>query len=186
MMGMALKFMTIIFMAVLGISPAIACRGPFPQPISQGEAFEKAEAVFLGEITAIVPELPVDFVPQNAENFAQRRVEAARQNISSLGHTVTIQIKRQWKGASVAAATLVDLAPTNTCEWWSQAQVGDRMIVFAARNGNYLTFPALGFDGRSAYTLVDPASYSEARRRAYPEAVAAETDRYEKLLKSLN
>lgn len=185
-MGMALKFIALFFAVALGVTPAVACRGPFPQPISQAEAFKKAEAVFLGEVVAISQELPEDFVPVNAAAFAERRLEAKRQNMGNLGHTITFNIKQRWKGVPAATVQFVDLAPTNSCEWWSPAQIGDRMIVFAARNGNYLTLPSLGFDGRSAYTIIDPASYSEARRRAYPEAVAAETDRYQKLLKSLN
>jgi hypothetical protein len=185
-MGMALTFMALFLATALGATPAIACRGPFPAPISQSEAFDRAEAVFLGEVAAISQELPEDFTPTNAATFEQRHLEAKRQNIGSLGHTITFNITQQWKGVPAATIKFVDLAPTNSCEWWSPAQVGDRMIVFAARNGNYLTLPSLGFDGRSAYTIIDPSSYSEARRRAYPEAVAAETERYQKLLKSLN
>ena len=75
-----------------------------------------AETVFLGKITAITPVLPTDFLPPNAIAFNQRRQDATRQRIDSLGRTVTFAIDRQWKGAPVKTIRLIDLTPINTCE----------------------------------------------------------------------
>jgi hypothetical protein len=202
----------VVMLALLPCGMALACRGPFPSPISQDEAFSRAEAVFIARVEQIISSLPDDYIAPNGLDLVERRKELDRQEKGqvSLGRTIILQIEKSWKGVgakdkidsrclfpedsridscSVAGLSikLVELTPTNTCEWQSDIHVGDRLVVFAAKNGNYLTMPRVGFDGRSLYTMVDPVVRHGkiAADHPYAKAIADETARFEKIIQSL-
>jgi hypothetical protein len=181
--------MTASILALLAAAaPAAACRGPFPAPISIEEAYARADAVFLGRVVSIQEGLPTDFVPPDAKALEERRTNLKRQGKSSLGRTITFAYQRNWKGPRRDRYVLAELTAENTCEWNYDAQVGDRFIIFAASNGNYLSWPALMFDGRSLYTKLDPLSRRRTGEdvRLHRDALRKERAEYMTVLNALN
>lgn len=163
-------------------SNALACRGPFPAPITLEEAYAKAEAVFTGKVIKIEDGFPDDWQPGNPEKFEERKENLLRQKSKSFGRTVTFQPLEVWKGVEKATPVIfVEPAPQNTCEWDYDIEVNDHYILFAARDGNYFTFPPQMFDGRSHYTRYDPRyrASTDYQKTHYAEAMANEQKEYD-------
>jgi hypothetical protein len=180
-------------MIILQPVMALACSAKFPAPIPMSQAFSHADAVFLGKITAITDGFPKDFKPEYEKEFRERKANLARQNIPSIGRTITFEPMTVWKETSTSnpqkTITLVEPSSQNSCEWNRNIFVGDEMLVFAAHYGNYLTFPALGFDGRSTFTLRNPftRNYSvDHLEQRYAEQIKQEKATFTRTLKELN
>lgn len=180
--------------AVFVFSPLAtqSCTGPFPAPIPMSDAFQKSETVFIGKITAITEGFPKDFKPEDAKEFRDRKDNLKRQGQDSIGRTVTFELITLWKEKSIVGSTknilLVEPAAENSCEWNYDIAVGDEMLVFAGHYGNYLTFPAIMFDGRSGFTLIDPnkRAYSQYQIEHYYDGIKEEKAHFGNVMKELN
>ena len=161
---------------------AQACRGPFPKPISSEEAFDRAEAVFLGKVIEIKEGFPADFKPSDSKEYNERLQNLKRQNIGNgeIGRTIIFEPIKTWKNGKPGSTTIiVESYKQDSCEWNYDVQKNDEFIIFASRYGNYLTFPAIMFDGRSGYTKHNPAKrvYSDYQKEHYAESIKNDAER---------
>lgn len=168
---------------------AQACRGPFPKSISIEEAFHKAEAVFLGKVVEIKEGFPADFKPGDPNEFKERQQNLSRQNNGDgkIGRTIVFEPINIWKGDKLSTIILVEPYALKSCEWNYDVQPNDEFIVFASRYGNYLTFPAVGFDGKSGYTKHNPSKriYSDYQKEHYAENIRDEQKNFDQILSAL-
>jgi hypothetical protein len=182
-------FLGIIFVTLCCAHENVfACHGLSPKPISIDAAFEKADAVFLGKVVEIHDGFPADFKPDNLKEFNERKADLERQNKSTIGRTIIFELLKSWKNRpSGSQITLVEPYSQNTCEWNYDVQVNDNYIIFASHYGNYLTFPAMMFDGRSGFTKHDPSkrNYTDSQKERYSKSIQDEKTQFQSILKKL-
>jgi hypothetical protein len=153
------KIILSIFLIVLALfnTTAFACQGPFPAPISIDEAYKTADAVFLGKVIEIKDGFPDDFKPSDLKEFNERKKELQRQNQNVVGRTIIFEPLKVWKSEAIKTPVImVERYRQSSCEWNYDVKINDQWVVFATHYGNYLTFPAFGFDGRSIFTKYNP------------------------------
>ncbi len=183
---LSLSAITLIFHAYL--PEALACSPVARPPLSQEAAFQGADVVLTGKVTAIIPGLPVDYAPARPDLLAEKRRAAARQGITTIGQTITLAVESAYKGVKGQQITALDVSErrVNSCDVSYDWQVGDRVVVFAAHEGQYLVLPPM-FDDRRNYTQYDPsARYGTIKPdHPYAKAIADETERFNTILQSL-
>lgn len=156
------------------------------------EAFDKAETVFVGKITAMNDGFPKDFQPEDAKEFRERKDNLKRQGRDSIGRTVTFELITLWKEkstvGSIQTILLVEPAAQDSCEWNYDIAIGDEMLVFSGHYGNYQTFPAIMFDGRSGFTRIDPNkhAYSKYQIESYHQEIKEEKKHFSEIMHELN
>lgn len=167
---------------------AQACSPVARQPLSQAEVYQGADAVLLGKVASVTPGLPADYVPARPDLLADKRRAAARQGITTIGQTMTLDVERAYKGVAGQQVVALDTAErrVNSCDVNYDWQVGDRVVVFASKEGQYLVLPPM-FDDRRIYTQYDPAVRHGTVKPDHPYAksFAEETERFKAIVQAL-
>ncbi|MBP7252033.1 MAG: hypothetical protein KBA75_00955 [Alphaproteobacteria bacterium] len=165
-----------------------ACSPVFHQPPSQAEIFQTSEVVLLGKVVAVAPGLPADFKPAKPEILAEKRRQARRLDIDSIGQTITLAVERLYKGPESEKVTVLDQAERriNSCDVAYDWQVGDRVTVFANHDGNYITLPPM-LDDRHIYSQFDPTVRYGAIKPDHPyaKAIGEEAELFKNILQAL-
>lgn len=174
--------LSIFFILALFDTTAFACQGPFPAPISIDEAYKTADAVFLGKVIEIKDGLPDDFKPSDLKEFNERKRELERQNHNVVGRTIIFEPLKIWKGKPIKSSVImVERYGISSCEWNYDVKKNDQWVVFATHYGNYLTFPAIGFDGRSEFTKYNPSE----RNLSETKGISDKKEKFQNILKRL-
>lgn len=187
-MPFVLKKTAIALILQLISGSASACSPVFHQPPTHAEIFQTSEVVLLGKVVAVTPGLPADFKPAKPEILAEKRRQARRLDIDSIGQTITLAVERLYKGPEAEKVTVLDQAERriNSCDVAYDWQVGDRVTVFANHDGNYIALPPM-LDDRRLYTQFDPTVRYGAIKPDHPyaKAIGEETERFKKILQVL-
>lgn len=167
---------------------AQACSPVARQPLSQTEVYQGADAVLIGKVVSVTPGLPTDYVPARPDLLADKRRAAVRQGITVIGQTMTLAVERAYKGVAGQQVVALDTAErrVNSCDVNYDWQVGDRVVVFASKERQYLALPPM-FDDRRLYTQYDPAARHGMVKPDHPyaKAIADETERFKAILAAL-
>lgn len=186
-MANLLKLFVVMF-ALLPCGTVLACSPVSHMILTQEQAQQKAAAVFIGKVVDREVGLPHDFAPANSKFLQEKREAAHHLGIETIGVTYKIALEKNFSGAQGAELNILDLAERriSSCDISYNWQVGDRVVVFANRDGNYFTLPAM-LDDLSLYTQIDPVvRYGKvAADHPYAKAIADETARFEKIIQSL-
>lgn len=158
-------------------SAAFACSIRQMEPPRVTDAYDAAEAVFLGEVVAMNDSISADFKPADPAEYAARLSVTTGQDKQSVGRLISLKPITVWKGD--VPAKRVDalmLYGRNTCEWDYDIQPGDHYLIFAARYGNYLAFSG-SVGGMGIYTAHDPSErpatdYSAEQQKQFDHVVA--------------
>ncbi len=182
------KLMKYILFACLLAPAAFACSPAPRQPVTQDEVFAQSDIVLTGKVIAVTAGLPEDFAPAQPQFLANKRAEAAKQDIKVIGQTIRLSVTHAYKGVQGAELTVLDQAERriNSCDAAYDWQVGDAVTVFANHDGNYVVLPAM-LDSRAFYTRFDPrVRYGKiGPDHPYAKPIAAETAYFEKILQAL-
>lgn len=184
----------VVLVNLAGYTTAMACSFK-PQPVTTSEALSKADSVFLGTISAIEPGLPTDFKPQADSELAKRRADGGgllgffKKVEPPRGQTLNFEVERSWKGLVGKTVTVLSGGDErkSSCDATYNLQRGDRMVVFAYRDGNYAALPLMIPDPLSAYNRYDPVVRhgKVAADHPYAKAIADETAWFQKILQEL-
>ena len=165
-----------------------ACSPVARQVLDQAEVYKSADAVLVGKVVAVTVGLPADYAPARPDLLAEKRRAAARQGITTIGQTITLTVERAYKGVAGQKVVALDAAERriNSCDVAYDWQVGDRVVVFASKEGHYLTLPPM-FDDRRIYTHYEPAArYGTVKPdHPYAKAIADETERFQAIVQAL-
>lgn len=185
--GMNRRIFAFVLCAALAPASAQACRSLTPQvPLEQ--VYGGATSVFLGKLIEIRDGLPPDFQPSDVKEFESRKASLARQGKASVGQTFIFEPIRVWKNPQGnGRLAMVMPAPENTCEFGSQLEVGEEVVVVAGRYGNYPSLPSSVMDPNLMYTMSDPSKrdYPPDYRKTYAKELLEEEKRYTKIIHAL-
>lgn len=178
---------------ILLISLSVSCSAwacsPAPhQAMSAAEVFQNSEVIITGKVTAVAQGLPDDFAPAKPQYLDEKRRAAKHQGIDVIGQTITLAVERVYKGVEGDKVVVLDQAErrVNSCDVSYDWQVGDKVVVFANRDGNYVSLPSM-LDDRRLYTRFDPVVRYGAIKPDHPyaKAIGEETERFKKILQHL-
>ncbi len=184
------KIYSLLFLALMLLPfSSHACRN-VTEKLSVKEAFDESDVVLQGKIIEIKEGTPDDFKPADMETFEARKKNMEKQGGEKFGQMVYVEPVKIWKGAKLKSPVIFinyGHRELHSCDWAVDVQVGDDMLIFAAKDGNYPVLPR-GLDGKTTYTIpnMEKRTYTEKYREDNSDFFKSSARRFKSAIQQLD